>query len=242
MAQPQVLRDWSTIGSTSVSIVWRCNSNVRNVDAFLLYYRPLRAAEKKQRPPQSLDPARLAAFTDAGFCASGFSRIRVHRFVPKRSQAVIRHLCPATDYVLILIAVNELGRSPPSVFFFQTALSVEGCDKKTLSRRRPVGRSLCNYFMALAARFVRTMLSLLLFIYIVISLLLVVIHRDTVINDLCYLLSWTEWSHFVSCPDVCPELLEETLHQSHFTWLYNVFSDFAEVISIQNLTTAWSPW
>jgi len=231
VAQPRVLRDWSTVGSTSVSVVWRCNSNVRNVDAFLLYCRPLRDSEKKRRPPQSLDPARLATLTDADFCAAGFSRIRVHRFVPKRSQAVLRHLRSATDYVLVLFAVNELARSPPSVFFFQTAPPEEGSSERTLSRRRPVGRPLCNRLVALAARIVRAMLSFFLFIYIMISFLLIVVHLDTVYSDLCYLLCWTELSQF--CPDSCLEPSEEephTPHESYFTWLYHAFNDWCDLI------------
>ena len=228
VTQPRVLRDWSTIGSTSVSVVWRCNSNVRNIDAFLLYYRPLCNAEKKRRPPQSLDPAQLTTLTDADFCAAGFFRIRVHRFVPKRSQAVLRHLQSATDYVLVLFAVNELACSLPSVFFFQTAPSDKGFNNRTLSRRRPICRPLCSRMVAFAARFIRTMLSFLFFIYIIMSVFLIVVHRDAVYNDLCFLLSWTELSHFV-CPDTYLEPSEETPHmphESYFTWLYNVFSNW----------------
>ena len=226
VAQPRVLRDWSTVGSTSVSIVWRCNSNVRNVDAFLLYFRPLHNAEMKRRPPQSLDHARLSTLTDADFRMDGFSRIRVHRFVPKRSQAVLRHLQSATAYVLILFAVNELARSPPSTFFFQTAPANDSCSKQTLSRRRPVGRSLCHCLMAFTARITRAMFSLFLFIYIMFSILLIVVHREAVYNDLCYLLIWTELLEF--CPGSCLEPSEEaphkphnTPHESYVTWLYN---------------------
>lgn len=225
MAVPQVLRDWSTVGSTSVSVIWRCNSNVTNVDAFLLYYRPLHEAEKRRRAPTSLDAARLASLGDADLCAAGFSRIRLHRFVPKRSQAVLRNLKSATDYVLVLFAVSQLGRSPPSVLFFRTASSDDDTNKQTLSRRRPIGPSLCRCLVALAARCVRATLSVLLFIYFITSAVLIVVYHDTVYNDLCYSLGWTELSEII-CPVSHREQSESVLHVAnesyYFFWLYNM--------------------
>lgn len=228
VAVPRVLRDWSTVGSTSVSIVWRCNSNVRNVDAFLLYYRPLHDIEKRRRMPASLDPAQLAVLTDADFRAHGFSRIRVHRFVPKRSQAVLRDLKPATDCVLILFAINQLARSPPSVVFFQTAPSDDAVNKRTLSHRRPLGRPLFDRLMAFAACIIRITLNTLLFIYIIISAVLIVTYRDTVYNDLCYVLNWTEFSEVICAVshDEPPEAALQTAQElTYFMWLYNLFSD-----------------
>ena len=226
VARPQVLRDWSTVGSTSVSIVWRCNSNVRNVDAFLLYYRPLRDAEKRRRMPQSLDPSQLAALTETDILSAGFSRIRVHRFVPKRSQAVLRDLKSATDYVIVLFAVNQLARSLPSVFFFQTAPD-EGANKRILSRRRPVGRPLCNRLVAFIARIIRAVLSILLFCYVVISAALIVVYRDTLYNDLCYAISWLKLSEVIcpvgrfEPPEAAPRMIQEPWYMK---WLY-MFSD-----------------
>jgi len=207
--------------------VWRCNSNVRNVDAFLLYYRPLRDSEKRRRMPLSLDPTHLASLSDASLCSAGFSRIRVHRFVPKRSHAVIRDLRSATDYVLILFAVNQLGRSPPSVFFCQTAPD-EVDNKRILSRRRPVGRSLCNRLVTFAGHVVHATLSLLLFCYIVISAVLIVVYHDTLYNDLCYAVSWTELSEVI-CPISHLEPSEATVPAAqepwYFKWLYSVFGE-----------------
>ena len=227
VAVPQVLRDWSTVGSTSVSVVWRCNSNVQNVDAFLLYYRPLHDVEKRRHTPKSLDLAHLATRTDADLGATGFSRIRVHRFVPKRSQAVIRNLQSATDYVLILYAVNHLARSPPSVYFFQTAPSDGNINKRTLSRRRPVGLTLCDRLMALVARVVHVSLKVLLFSYIFISALLIVVYHDTMYNDLCYIFNWTELSAVicaVSSDEPSAAELHTAQEPSYFVWLYDLFT------------------
>jgi len=239
VTRPQVLRDWSTVGSTSVSVVWRCNSNVRNVDAFLLYYRPLRDAEKRRRMPPSLDPAQLATLAETDLVAAGFSRIRVHRFVSKRSQAVIRNLKPATDYVLILFAVNQLARSLPSVFFFQTAVD-EGVKRRILSRQRPVGRPVCDRIMAFAARIVRATLSVLLFCYVVLSALLIVVYRETLYNDLCYALSWSELSEVI-CPVSDLEPSEAVLHTAqelwYFRWLYRVRS-VIDTVTLSSFNTS----
>jgi len=230
VAEPRVLRDWSTVGSTSVSVVWRCNSNVRSVDAFLLYFRPLHSYEKRRRMPSSLDPTQLATRTDADLCAAGFSRIRVHRFVPKRSQAVLRDLTPSTDYVLILFAVNELGRSPPSVVFFQTAPLDEGVNKRTVLRRRPVERSICECLAAFAARVIRLTLNILLFSYVIMSALLIVVYHDTLYADLCHILDTTEFSEII-CPvsrhEASGAALDKPQDSSLFTWLYNMFSNYS---------------
>jgi len=244
VARPQVLRDWSTVGSTSVSVVWRCNSNVRNVDAFLLYYRPLLDAEKRRRTPRSLDPTQLAALTETDLLSAGFSRIRVHRFLPKRSQAVLRDLKLATDYVLVLFAVNQLAQSLPSIFFFQTAPD-EGVNKRILSRRRPVGRPLCNRLMAFVAQVVRAMLSILLFCYVVISAVLIVVYRDTLYNDLCYAVSWSELSEVI-CPVGHLEPSEAAVHTTqepwYLKWLY-MFSDwcgyFVALLSFHSSLFKW---
>jgi len=234
VAVPRVLRDWSTVGSTSASVVWRCNSNVQNVDAFLLYYRPLCHTEKRWRPPPSLDPAHLTTLSDVDFCSAGFSRIRIHRFVPKRSQAVLRDLQTATDYVLILFAVNHLARSPPSVFFFQTSPADDDVYKRTLSRRRPVGLPLCECLVALTARVIRVTLYVLLFCYFIISALLIVVYRDTLYSDLCYILNWTQLTQIseVICPVSnaepsvsAPQTVQKS--PSYFAWLYNVIDGVA---------------
>jgi len=200
---------------------------VQNVDAFLLYYRPLRDAEKKPRKPKSLDHAWLASLTDADLCTAGFCRVRVHRFVPKRSHAVIRELQSATDYVVALFAVNQLARSPPSVVYFQTAPSDGGVNKRILSRQRPVGLSLCNCLGTLAVCVTRALLNTLLFLYIIISAVLLVVYRDTVYSDVCYLVSGMELSESV-CPASQIESLEEVpqvTNESFFLWLFNAFSD-----------------
>ena len=223
MAVPRILRDWSTVGSTSVSVVWRCDSNVRNVDAFLLYYRPLHNSEKRRRRPPSLDPTQLATLADADLCAAGFSRIRVHRFVPKRSHAVLRDLKSCTDYVLILFAVNQLARSLPSIFFFQTTPSNDGVG--TLTRRRPTGPPLCHRLRAFAARIVHVTLNVLLFSYVIVSALLIVVYRDTVYSDLCYILNLTEFSQVictVSSDEPQEVVLQTAEESSYLVWLYNM--------------------
>jgi len=226
---PLVLRDWSTVGSTSASVVWRCCGSVQNIDAFLLYYRPVRSAEKKRRhTPQSLDSAHLATLTNADLIAAGFSRIRVHRFVPKRSQAVLRNLQSATDYVLILFGTNQLARSLPSIIFFRTTPSDDSrSGGRTFSRHRPVARPICDCLRSLIFCMLRVAISILLFVYILISALLIVVYRDTVYGDLCYFLRWTELSEVI-CPacqlepiDLVPRAANEP---SYFAWLCSVLS------------------
>jgi len=238
VARPQVLCDWSTVGSTSVSVVWRCNSNVRNMDAFLLYYRPLDDAEMRRHAPPSLDPTRIASLTEADLGSAGFSRVRIHRFVSKRSQAVVRDLKPATNYVLLLFAVNQLARSPPSVFFFQTSVD-EGAKKRILSRRRPVGLPLCDKLAALAGRIFRAVLTMLLFCYVVISALVIIVYRDTVYNDLCYALSWSPLSDAI-CPVGRFESLKAGLHSAqeawYSGWMNGAFSNF--VIALSSFNTS----
>jgi len=201
---------------------------VRNVDAFLLYYRTLQDSEKQRRAPASLDPAHLTALADSDLRSAGFSHIRIHRFVPKRSQAVIRDLQSATNYVLILFAVNQLARSPPSVCFFQTAPADDIVYKRTISRQRPIGPSLCDRLAAFTARIICALLNVLLVSYVMISALFIVVYRDTVYNDLCYILNWAEL-YEVFCAvgqdepsGAAPHVAQESA--SYFMWLYNVFS------------------
>jgi len=240
---PLVLCDWSTVGSTSVSVMWRCNSNVRNVDAFLLYYRPLRDAEMRRRPPPSLDPTRIASLTETDLCSTGFSLIRVHRFVPKRSQAVIRNLKPDTNYVLILFAVNQLARSPPSVLYFQTCATDAGAKKRIVSRRRPIGPSLCDTLRALAGRVFCIMLAMVLFLYMVVSALVIIIYHDTLYNDLCYALDWSTLSEVI-CPVSHFEPPEAGLHSAQEAWYFSrpnvAFGDF--VIALLNFNASVFTW
>ena len=88
--------------------------------------------------------------------------------------------------------------------------------------------------MALTARVIRVTLYMLLFCYIIISALLIVVYRDTVYNDLCYILNWTQLTQIseVICPVssgeqsvTAPQTVQES--PSYIAWLYNAINGVA---------------
>lgn len=60
-------------------------------------------------------------------CMEEYLSIRIRKFLPKRSQAVLRNLLPETMYALILYSENCFARSLPCVAYVQTLKSSSEC-------------------------------------------------------------------------------------------------------------------
>lgn len=119
---PRILKSWCTIGSKSVSLFWICESNISHIKSFILYYKIVPTNSK-----DLLTKNYYAGMDHKSLCMKEFLSIRIRKFLPKRSQAVLRNLLPETMYVLILFSESCFARSLPCVAYVQTLKSSSEC-------------------------------------------------------------------------------------------------------------------
>ena len=185
LQRPRILIDWCTIGSTSASIYWRCNSNRNNVTSFRLCYKLVANDHLNVAFPQLSE-----APSSAALVKSGFQFVRLNKFLSKRSSAVLRNLAPQSLYVLALFSANNISESPPSISCFQTSgdqgLGRQGWISHVLPKHR-----LFTRIYQMVSKVLHRLLYFVLFIYFLLSLFVVVYHSqdlyDAVRHNLFYL-------------------------------------------------------
>ena len=218
LPQPKVLRDWSTVGAKSVSIVWRSDTSKHYVSGYMLYYRPL--------SPTMHAICDISSLSDSELQVAGYQRLKVTRLLPKRSQAVLRNLQPQTFYSLAIFATNSLVRSSPCVVYFHTA-ELNGAIPVTYRCPKlepPIYRRLTGSIV----RGLILLVKCCVLIYVVLSAVVLVFCRERFVDDACWFLGQFELYSILNCeertlkpPPVDPVSVCNNI--TFFSWLMSHF-------------------
>jgi len=195
--KPRILSRWSTIGSNSASLVWRCSSC--SVRSFLISYRVCLKLDLSDKEMNLLTDRRLLH-------QAGFTSFKVKRFLRKRSHVVIRNLSAETDYVVSIVAVNDLSCSSPCVLNF-----------KTLKETRNAGivnshlpqRKISYRVFKRVKQSCKLLVGVALLLYLLLTACVLFKYREELRNDVCAVtesVDWqslTEWTcHLSTSPPV----------------------------------------
>lgn len=176
------------MGSKSASICWICDSNINSIKSFLLYYQPV------PTNPEDI-PSRmvLASMDHAALCKEGFHCVRIRKFLPKRSLAVLRNLTPKTTYVLVIFSTNCFARSLPCISYLQTLETRNEYVRGSVQPCVSVKQTSNIRMLSLFTRALRVTILLLMLVYIVISATVITVHWSDLSKEACLFLSMYIW-------------------------------------------------
>lgn len=167
----------------------------------------------------------VVALTDSNSLQNaGFTCMRLNRFLRKRSQVVIRNLLPQTDYVVSIIAANDLAHSAPCIVFFRTAeASADGGFVSRCSVSRRIAGILGKLFIWCC--------KVLLMLYVLLTLYILWVNHEKFRHEVCQVTEYVRLKHLteltcsrlIPSPPVPSPSPAATVYDDDVTWWFGLF-------------------
>lgn len=135
----------------------------------------------------------LASMDHAALCKGGFHCIRIRKFLPKRSQAVLRNLTPKTAYILVIFSTNCFARSLPCISYLETLETRNESVSDFMQPYVSVEQTSNIRMSSLFTRSLRVTFLFLMLFYIFISAIVITVHWSNLSKEACLFLSMYIW-------------------------------------------------
>lgn len=129
----------------------------------------------------------------AALCKGGFHCVRIRKFLPKRSQAVLLNLTPNTTYVLVIFSTNCFARSLPCISYFQTLETKNESVSDSMQSYVSVKQTSNIRMSSLFTRVLQVSFLLLTLFYIFISAVVITVNWSDLSKEACLFLSTYIW-------------------------------------------------